>query len=252
MCNFDIEKAKEYYEKIKDGMKRRGGKMYETPFSKIKDVAYNLDTDISSKSGAYKLVIVFEDYDFVLKFGDNSFFEMYIYDDLMENGYESICEKLAENIFLGYIEKIPVFAQEKVAIVEWADEVENEDLLQNYREVYRMIYDENVDEDEIEETSLADFQEKSDFLNNYIFNNNMETDCYKWVKEYEDIYGSFEHDFYYLQDRYELYDWHSGNLGYRDGMPIIIDYAGYENAEWLVEKRDEYIKDKGFEYKEEV
>ena len=40
MCNFDIDKEKEYYEKIKDGVNWREVKVYaNTPFSKIKDVA---------------------------------------------------------------------------------------------------------------------------------------------------------------------------------------------------------------------
>lgn len=254
MCNFNLEKAKEYYEQMKNGAKRHVEEFgYGVSVLELKKIAKDLNIDISFKSGTYKSVIVFNDYDFVLKFGYDSFFEMYIYDNLIEKGYEDICDKLVKNTFLGYIGKTAVFAQEKVIIAADEDEMQNECLLQNYNDVYHMIYEENVGEDEIEEDSLADYLEKSEFINEYIFLYGMDNDCYKWVKEYNDVYGSFQYDFDCLYGLYELDDWHSGNFGYREnGQPVIIDYAGYRNSEELVAIRDEYIINNGCEYKEEV
>lgn len=52
-----------------------------------------------------------------------------------------------------------------------------------------------------------------------------------WIKDFFDIYG--EDEFQKLDaflKRYHINDLHSGNLGYRDGLPIILDYSDYN--EW--------------------
>ena len=52
-----------------------------------------------------------------------------------------------------------------------------------------------------------------------------------WIKDFFDFYG--EDEFIKLDaflKKYQIYDLHSGNLGYLDGAPILLDYSDFN--EW--------------------
>lgn len=59
----------------------------------------------------------------------------------------------------------------------------------------------------------------------------LEVPCFdaEWITDFFDAYG--EEEFIRLSNflsDYGIYDLHSGNLGYLNGLPIILDYASYE------------------------
>lgn len=122
--------------------------------------------------------------------------EMYIYEKAKEYGVE---EAFLENIYIGTADNHPIYVQQKVEVVDRYSLSERHS--QRSEELCKKI--------------------SKDIYNPFEFD---------WACDYIEYFGeiAFEKLLNFCEEEY-LSDFHMGNLGYLNEIPIILDYGGYES-----------------------
>ena len=120
--------------------------------------------------------------------------EVAIYEDAIKEG---VAQYFAKEQQVGQIDHMPIYAQDRA----------------------RMLDDDKWDADISEKTTTKCAQ--------------LDLRCFNpmWIADFFEIYG--EDEFVKLSNflkKHRIHDLHSGNLGYIDDMPVIIDYSCYR--EW--------------------
>lgn len=166
--------------------------------------------------GETRVVVVFDDLEWVLKF---NFFNRPTCKDVDYNdreyrhyvaaGDRGLGEYFAAMEYLGVFEDdVDVYAQEKVEI--------DEDAVSDsfYQYMSENLFG-GVDTQECSSSSLNErISEEAEYLEN-------EDRIYAMITD-----GAAEDLIDFIQ-YYDINDLHSGNWGYRDGQPVLIDYAGF-------------------------
>ena len=165
--------------------------------------------------GMTRVVVINEDFPWVLKFNfknekmrrDYNFLEAKYYELACEEGIE---EFFAATYFLKNIDDVDVYVQEKVEADE--DAVSSsffEYTLENY------FSDRVVENEEDEDKLNDDAWDEANSLDN-------EERIYAMIENYSDARRVVD-----FASKYQINDLHSGNWGYRDAQPVLIDYSGY-------------------------
>ena len=111
---------------------------------------------------------------------------------------------LAKTELLGYANGHPIYIQEKCKI--YCDEEST-----RHEQIYKYRKDNSYEE-------LAKIREDFDF---YSTDNDWLLDFVNyWGKEVLQKFAEFLFDF-------DINDLHNGNIGYRNGVPVLVDYSGY-------------------------
>lgn len=107
----------------------------------------------------------------------------------------------AETKLLGYVDGHPIYVQPKAQI---------------YCDCYSSKYDSHTDE------QRADTKKACERLNSWCFN-------VDWLTDFLLFYGDdmFQKFMNFIKE-YQIRDLHTGNVGYVDGLPVLVDYGGFE------------------------
>ena len=190
--------------------------IYDTTEGWVNSHLYYLaDKHCSVVHGATRVVVIKEDFPWVLKFNFQGESVSQDYNSLEAKNYERACNEDIEDFFaatycLGQVDEFMVYAQEKVEADE--DAVSSsffEYTLENY--FSSRICENEDDEDRLNE----DAWDEANCLDN-------EDRIYAMIENYSDARRVVE-----FTDKYDINDLHSGNWGYRGTQPVLIDYSGY-------------------------
>lgn len=160
--------------------------------------------------GATRVVVVADNLDWVLKFDFQNAGLSHEYNELEVKNYQYACEWNLEDCFAAmyFLEKvnsIKVYAQERVRIDDdLTSDSFYEYTLQNYYS------DEDSDDEDVRENAWEDSNELDNEDRIYAMVDNLTA-----------------RELVRFTNRYDINDLHSGNWGYRDGDPVLVDYAGY-------------------------
>lgn len=178
------------------------------------------NVNFNYRTGVSKFVFLFPDTDFVIKlpfngehYGDefcefcNGWDCSWDYCKTEEELYKlaeaaGVEECFAKTVAIGEIDNFTIYSQERAVI--WGDIHDDED----------------YDEEKIKST-----KEKC-------YSHNRRYYCFHeyWLSDCLDYYGDviFEKFMNFIEDN-GIDDLHSNNLGYINGRPVVVDYAGFES-----------------------
>lgn len=174
-----------------------------------------LNDTISADEGVSKFVIIPKDGDFVFKIG----YDHNDYGEEIDNGcetevlyyqysiYDSLDMYFATTAFYDFIttpegHKIPVYVQEKV-----------ETLLDRGSTCEGLTREEKIT--------------MKSKVSSYWGGDRLDA-C--WIKDFIDCYGEEELEcLMQFIDENSINDLHRGNIGYKNGKPVIFDFSGYES-----------------------
>lgn len=124
--------------------------------------------------------------------------EVAVYEEAKAEGIEQF---FVETSLVGYANYYPIYMQKKVEMFSWGCHNSAEE---NHRKSTKAIK-------HCESKGLRCFQSI-------------------WIGEFLDCYGAeaFDKLYWFLRDR-SIMDLHSGNLGYYNGKPVIVDYGDYRD-----------------------
>ena len=165
--------------------------------------------------GMTRIVVICEDLPWVLKFNFQDKNMRQDYNLLEATNYKRACEEGVEEFFaatyyLGVVDGIMTYAQEKV---EANEDVVSSSFFEYTLETY--FSDRVVENEEDEDKLNDDAWDEANCLDN-------EDRIYAMIENFKDARRVWE-----FTDKYDINDLHSGNWGYRGKQPVLIDYSGY-------------------------
>ena len=166
---------------------------------------FKLDVDgcvssITAKNGAFRGVIIDDDFDWVIKFDFIDECETGCYNEVINYGFaveNNVNEYFAPCFFGGNFHEVPFYLMKRMCI----------------------------DENEISFDAMSDLYNSDERYANYdgeMYAEDAEIviNIFGKYYNYKDVYKLI----HFCED-YHINDLHEGNIGYHCGMPIIVDYA---------------------------
>jgi len=172
------------------------------------------------EDGASKLVIVPENKDYVIKIPFNA-----MYDNFLCEYYDYSQNYCTTEMYLYYKianEENPIFAQFFLPLT-YIEEFENWEI---YIQPKCQIYN-NLDENERSRSYSKNSFDKIKANKNVSYSTTLPLD---WLAAVTEVLGDIDLvvEFINMLEKYDInQDLHSGNIGYYNGKPIILDYAGF-------------------------
>lgn len=176
-------------------------------------------------SGATRIVIGHEDWDFVFKFlydwSDDIDYcanELFIYNEAKKEG---LSDYFAKCEYVGMYYATPIYAMERCDCD--SDQLSSE----SYRTMFKKwcAYNDRAEDDEV---AQEEFYNESDY----------DCDDQEGMLELaEDYWGWAETNrMIDFMDRYVVNDCHAGNWGKIDSQLVIVDYAGYSDCAKMIQE----------------
>ncbi len=182
------------------------------------------DSSIVSIAGLYKRVLFPLGKDYVIKFNDdfdvNQYddaceTEEYIYKETKKLGFQ---QYFAEIQYIGKVLDIPVYIQERIN--EFGGRTHPDTVTDVFTDDYDVEWNKIVTKTKAQLTSVSKqvaWYYDSELVNADVF----------WLNEFKEYVGldKFCQIMEFL-DNHGISDFHHGNVGYKNNVPIFIDYSG--------------------------